>query len=89
MAEHDNRSHIVDRARTAGLIDVGCTEFDLATVVDCDGECHLALIRRNGVGDTAVKYDASCSAVKHEQLGPLGLETLRRINNPPNPPSDP
>jgi hypothetical protein len=50
-----------------------------ATAVDVDGQTHLVLAERDSIGDDSVRYDAGCTAVAHEQLGPLPLETLLRI----------
>jgi hypothetical protein len=71
---------IVDRARTAGLTDVGSPMYEAATVISRDGTPHLALVRKSDVGNLSAVYDESASAVEHEQLGPLPPQTIRRIS---------
>jgi hypothetical protein len=75
-----DRRGIVDRAHTANLADVGSPCYEAATVVDHNGDCHLALVLRSAVGNLASVYDADCNAVEHEQTGALPAETLRRID---------
>jgi hypothetical protein len=74
-----DRRGIVDRAHTANLADVGSAGYEAATVVDHNGDSHLALVLRSAVGNLASVYDADCSAVAHEQTGPVDPQTARRI----------
>lgn len=75
----DRRWSLIDGARSVGLADVGLAGYQAAVVVDPDGDEYLALVCRSGLGDTDVGWDADCQDIRHEQLGPLGMGTKRRI----------
>lgn len=70
---------IIDAARTTALFDVGAPEYDAATVIGGDGNAHLVLVCRSNIGDETALYDSRCLDVKHEQLGPLPLNVVKRI----------
>jgi hypothetical protein len=78
MTGPDDRG-IVDRARTVNLADVGGPGYEAATVIDRNGNAHLALVQRSLIGNLTAVYDESCSAVEHEQLGARPPQTIRRI----------
>ena len=76
-----DRRGIVDKARSASLADVGgAAGYEAATVIDHEGNAHLALILRSAVGNLASVYDPGCTDVEHERDdGPLPLDIMRRI----------
>lgn len=71
-------AHIVDGSRTRCLCDVGGPGYWAATAVAADGSEYLVIAELDSLGDGA-PYDAACSTVGHEQLGPLPLEYVRRL----------
>jgi hypothetical protein len=73
-----DRCDLIDRAHTVCLCDVG-GGYLAATAVGPDGEAHLILADRDAIGDEAVRYDATCAAVAHDQEGPLPIEYLRGL----------
>lgn len=75
----NNNAYLIDEARSCCLRDTGASEYIAAVAVDTDGAEHLVLVERESVGDAAVRYDATCTAVSHEAIGPLPLEFVRRI----------
>jgi hypothetical protein len=88
MSDHVDRSHIIDRARSAGLFDVGSLLYDAATIVDSDGAEHLALVSRSSVGDATVGFSLEPPA--HECEGPLPPDVVQRIaiRQPTTPPDE-
>jgi hypothetical protein len=79
--------HIIDPDRTACLCDLGRPEYLAATAVAADGSEHLVLARCDALGDENVRYDPTCSAVRHEQTGPLppGVQyRVRQVMGPGN-----
>lgn len=69
MADSYERRNLIDRARSAGLADVGLGTHDAATIIDHNGVAHLALICRGDIGNLASVFDETASFVAHEQLG--------------------
>jgi hypothetical protein len=67
VSESYDRRAIVDRAQTVNLADVGSPGYDLATVVDSDGESYPVLVRRSDIGNLTVGITRVSPA--HEQLG--------------------
>jgi hypothetical protein len=65
---------LIDDARTRCLCDVGRPDYLAATAIAADGSSHLLLAQVDAIGAESVTYDASCSTVAHEQLGPLPLD---------------
>lgn len=70
---------ILDHTRSADLSDVGAPDYLATTVVSAEGSEYLVLAERNSLGNPTVRFDADCSAVDHEQTGPLPLEYCRRL----------
>ncbi len=50
-----------------------------ATVIDSHGVEHFVLAKLVAIGDSEVRFDPTCAAVEHEQVGPLPLEVVRRF----------
>jgi hypothetical protein len=72
------RMAIVDRARSASLADMGSPGYDLAMVVDRDGESYPVLVRRSDIGRLDVGF--SRDFPEHERDdGPLPEQTAKRI----------
>jgi hypothetical protein len=71
--------HIIDPDRTACLCDLGRPDYLAATAVAADGSEHLVLARCDALGDETVRYDHTCAAAAHDQLGALPIEYVRRI----------
>jgi hypothetical protein len=69
----------IDPGRWFYLDDVGSPEYLAAVAIGPDGEQRLILAHHDSIGDPDVCYDPTCSAVRHEQLGPLPIETVRKI----------
>lgn len=75
----DDDAHRVDHSRTTCLCDVGLPGYWAVTAVDCRGDEHFALAECVSLGRGGARYDAACSDVAHEQVGPLPLEYVRRV----------
>ncbi|WP_375489676.1 hypothetical protein [uncultured Mycobacterium sp.] len=79
----DSGGQIIDPRRAACLCARSterCDSTHLAAVtVGPDGAEHLILAERAAIGDEHVRYDPTCSAAAHEQLGPLPLDYVARI----------
>jgi hypothetical protein len=73
----DDRTAPIDHRRSACLCDLG-SDYTAAVVIDASGTEYLLLVHRDEVG-RGVVYDAGCSTVGHEQLGPLPIEFVHRI----------
>jgi hypothetical protein len=69
----------IDLARSACLCDVGSAGYLLAVVIGPDGAEYVQLAEKESIGNPAVGCDPTCSAIAHEQTGPLPLEFVRRI----------
>jgi hypothetical protein len=67
----NDNTNLIDDSRTRCLCDVGRDDYLAATAVAADGSEHLLLARCDALGDENVRYDPTCSAVRHEQTGPL------------------
>jgi hypothetical protein len=72
-------AHLIDCARTTCLCDVGQPDYIAATAISADGAEHLVLAERDAINAEDARYDSTCSAVAHEQTGPLPLEFVRRL----------
>lgn len=83
MTENYERRNLIDRARSAGLADVGLGTHDAATIIDHNGVAHLALIRRSDIGNLTSVFDESCSGVAHEQLGEWRIPEPAKPTDPP------
>jgi len=67
----DNGS-IIDYDRTICLCcGAGNPDYLAATAIAADGTEHLVLAERDAIGDENIRYDPTCSTVRHEQTGPL------------------
>jgi hypothetical protein len=75
----EDRSYFVVPDRCASLGEAGRQDYYVASALDHDGNEHLVLVESRSVGDPAVRYDATCLDVDHEQVGPLPLEFVRRL----------
>jgi hypothetical protein len=72
-------AHLIDERRSACLCDIGGGGYLAAVAVAADGSEHLVVAEFESMGDETVRYDGSCAAVVHEQLGVLPLETALRL----------
>jgi hypothetical protein len=72
-------SHHIDSPRSVCLCDVGAPGYVAAVAIEADGSQHFVLAENESIGDATVRYDASCSAVEHEQLGRLPIAFVHRI----------
>jgi hypothetical protein len=79
MDRTNDRTAIVDSARSVDLDDVGLIGTELAVCVTSDGEVHFALIDVGLLGSDA-GYDPSARTAPHEQLGALPEQYARRID---------
>jgi len=68
---NNDNANLIDDDRTRCLCDVGQPDYLAATAVAADGATHLLLAQVDAIGDETVRYDPTCSAVRHEQTGPL------------------
>jgi hypothetical protein len=75
----NENASIIDDSRTRCLCDVGDVDYLAATAIAADGTEHFVLARCDALGDENVCYDPTCSAVRHEQLGALPIEYVKRI----------
>jgi hypothetical protein len=69
---------IIDRGRSVKLDDQGGAGWTLAVAIDRDGAEHLGVVHRTAIGNPHAGFGMGCGPA-HEQLGPLGLGTKRRI----------
>lgn len=75
----EDASHLLDEDRSACLRDVGQGDYLAATAIEFNGDEHLVLVERSAIGDDAVRYDATCRDVAHEQIGPLPAIWRHRV----------
>jgi hypothetical protein len=73
-----DRFAIVDRRRSADLDDVGAAGWTLAVAIDTDGAEILGVVKRSDVGNPNAGFGMG-STPRHEETGPLGLNTKRLI----------
>jgi hypothetical protein len=78
MSEDIDGFAIIDRHRSAHLDDVGGAGWTLAVAIDTDGAEILGVIHRSAIGDRTAGFGMG-STPRHEETGPLGLGTKRRI----------
>jgi hypothetical protein len=79
----DDRTDLIDNARSVCLCDVGQPDYIATVVVGPDGGDRLILAHRDAIGDERVRYDASCPDAAHEQIGPLPAGWRHRIRLAP------
>jgi hypothetical protein len=77
---NNDNANIIDDSRTRCLCDVGLDDYIAATAVAADGSAHLVLARCDALGDENALYDPTCSAVRHEQTGPLPPGVQYRVS---------
>lgn len=80
MTDDDN---LVDPDRIARLRDVGQPDYIAAATIQADGTEHLVLAKLAALNDHAELYDAACTAVSHEQLGPMPAAWRHRVAQAP------
>jgi hypothetical protein len=73
----DDSFAIVDPNRSVQLDSVGGLGLNVVVAVDKDGCEHWGVIDRSGCGNPATGF--SMGSPEHEGVGPLPLETVRRI----------
>jgi hypothetical protein len=78
MSEHIEGFAIVDRRRSADLDDMGGRGLTVVVAIDTDGSELLGVVERSAVGDRTQGFGMG-STPPHEETGPLGLGTKRRI----------
>jgi hypothetical protein len=76
----NDNANLIDDSRTRCLCDVGRDDYIAATAVAADGSEHLVLARCDALGDDSVRYDPTCTAVRHEQTGPLPPGVQYRVS---------
>jgi hypothetical protein len=69
---------IVDRHRSADLDDVGGRGLTVVVAIDTDGSELMGVVERRSIGDRTKGFGLG-STPPHEETGPLGLGTKRRI----------
>lgn len=79
MTHRDDGWDIVDSARSVRLDDVGAPGYDAVVLVADNGSTYFMIADRERLGDVTAVYDITGSQTKHEQLGALPLDVVRRI----------
>lgn len=77
MTDNCSGGGIIDGPRSVPLHDVGGGNTLAATLVGVDFTC-LAILDAERIGD-GTPIDAHCRGVRHEQVGKLPIEYVRRI----------
>jgi hypothetical protein len=71
--------NLVDPDRGTWLQDVGQPDYIATTTLAADGTEHLVLAKLAALNDHTELYDASCTDVSHEQLGPMPAAWRHRV----------
>lgn len=79
MTNNADRTSLIDDDRSACLCDAGLPGYVAAVAVAADGRTDLVLANEELVGDDRHTYNHATPEARHEQLGPLPLEYVRRI----------
>lgn len=83
MTDDTSTGYLVDRARCVCLCGDGLAGYTAAIAIESDGTEHAVLAAEIAIGDDRVRYDATCAAVAHEQLGPLPPRWFARVRLAP------
>lgn len=75
--------YLVDPDRNVCLCCDGLVGYSAAVALDAEGTEHLVLIEDAAVDDEHVRYDAACTTVIHEQIGPLPTRWQARVRYAP------
>lgn len=66
-----SEAFLIDPQRSVCLCNEGAEGHRISVALNAAGDEHFVVILDAAVNDVSVRYDAACTAVAHEQLGPL------------------